>query len=74
MRTLSGFCYTASVTDACTKRVVGWAVSTTMSTEDLPLQAFNHAVRQSNSDLSKSIRDSDRESQYLSLAYAERLP
>ena len=44
VRTWQGFCYTAFVTDVCTKKIVGWAVSATMRTEDLPLQAFNHAV------------------------------
>lgn len=73
VRTWQGFCYTAFVTDACTKKIVGWAVSTTMRTEDLPLQAFNHAVWQCNSDLSELVHHSDRGSQYLSLAYTDRL-
>jgi transposase InsO family protein len=71
--TWQGFCYTAFVTDVCTRRIVGWAVSSTMRTEDLPLQAFNHAVWQSNSDLSELIHHSDRGSQYLSLAFTDRL-
>jgi transposase InsO family protein len=53
VRTWAGFCYTACVTDACTRAIVGWAVAATMRTEDLPLQAFNHAVWQQNSDLSE---------------------
>ena len=73
VRTWQGFCYPAFVTDVCTRKIVGWAVSTTMRTEDLPLQAFNHAVWQSNSDLSELIHHSDRGSQYLSLAYTDRL-
>ncbi|PRC50873.1 IS3 family transposase, partial [Mycobacterium sp. ITM-2017-0098] len=44
VRTWAGFCYTAFVTDVCTRRIVGWAVAASMRTEDLPLQAFNHAV------------------------------
>lgn len=44
-----------------------------MRTEDLPLQAFNHAVWQSNSDLSELVHHSDRGSQYLSLTYTDRL-
>lgn len=44
VRTWQAFCYTAFVADACTQKIVGWAVSATMRTEDLPLQAFNHAV------------------------------
>ena len=73
VRTWQGFCYTAFVTDACTKKIVGWAVSSTMRTQDLPLQAFNHAVWQSDSDLSELVHHSDRGSQYLSLAYTDRL-
>ncbi|PBJ36928.1 IS3 family transposase [Mycobacterium avium] len=73
VRTWQGFCYTAFVTDACTRKIVGWAVSATMRTEDLPLQAFNHAVWQTNSNLSELIHHSDRGSQYLSLAYTDRL-
>ena len=71
--TWQGFCYTAFVTDVCTRKIVGWAVSATMRTEDLPLQAFNHAVWQSNSDLSELVHHSDRGSQYLSLTYTDRL-
>ncbi|WP_255728132.1 IS3 family transposase [Mycobacterium sp. IDR2000157661] len=63
VRTWQGFCYTAFVTDAATKKIAGWAVSATMRTEDLPLQAFDHAVWQSNTDLSKLIHHSDRGSQ-----------
>jgi putative transposase len=73
VRTWQVFCYTAFITDACTKAIKGWAVSATMRTEDLPLQAFNHAVWQTNSDLSELIHHSDRGSQYLSLAYSDRL-
>ncbi|WP_408632889.1 IS3 family transposase [Mycobacterium conspicuum] len=73
VRTWQGFCYTAFVTDVCTRKIVGWAVSATMRTEDLPLQAFNHAVWQSNTDLSELVHHSDRGSQYLSLAYTDRL-
>lgn len=73
VRTWQGFCYTAFISDACTKAIKGWAVSATMRTEDLPLQAFNHAVWQTNSDLSELIHHSDRGSQYLSLAYTDRL-
>src|SRR6516225_5519853 len=73
VRTWQGFCYTAFVTDAATKKIVGRAVSATMRTEDLPLQAFNHAVWQANSTLSELVHHSDRGSQYLSLTYTDRL-
>ncbi|WP_242603478.1 IS3 family transposase, partial [Mycolicibacterium thermoresistibile] len=73
VRTWQGFCYTAFVTDACTKAIKGWAVAASMRTEDLPLEAFNHAVWHSDSDLSELIHHSDRGSQYLSLTYTDRL-
>lgn len=63
VRTWQGFCYAAFVTDVGTRTIVGWAVSATMRTEDLPLQAFNHAVWQSHSDLSELVHHSDRGSQ-----------
>lgn len=73
VRTWQGFCYTAFVTDVCTKKIAGWAVAATVRTEDLPLEDFNHAVWQENTDLSELIHHSDRGSQYLSLAYTDRL-
>lgn len=73
VRTWQGFCYTAFVTDAATKKIVGWAVAASMRTEDLPLQAFNHAAWQANCNLSELVHHSDRGSQYLSLVYTERL-
>jgi putative transposase len=73
VRTWQGFCYTAFVTDACTKAIKSWAVAASMRTGDLPLQAFEHAVWQVDSDLSELIHHSDRGSQYLSLAYTDRL-
>ena len=73
VRNWQGFCYTAFVTDACSRKIVGWAVAATMRTEDLPLQAFDHAVWQTNSDLSQLVHHSDRGSQYLSLVYTDRL-
>ena len=73
VRTWQGFCYTAFVTDVWTRKIVGWAVATTMRTEDLPLQAFEHAVWQANTDLSELVHHSDRGSQYVSLAYTDRL-
>ncbi|MEE6179237.1 DDE-type integrase/transposase/recombinase [Mycobacterium sp. 050134] len=44
VRTWQGFCYAAFVTDVCTRKIVGRAVSATMRTEAIPLRAFNHAV------------------------------
>lgn len=46
VRTWAGFAYTAFVTDVCTRRIIGWHVSASMRTADLPLPAFDHAVWQ----------------------------
>ena len=73
VRTWQGFAYTAFVTDACTRMIKGWHVAASMRTEDLPLQAFNHAVWQQNTDLSGLTHHSDHGSNYLSLAYTDRL-
>lgn len=44
VRTTSGFCYTAFVIDAFSRRIAGWATRATMRTEDLPLEALEHAL------------------------------
>lgn len=40
VRTRKGFVYTAFVTDVYSRRIVGWALSNSMRTEALPLQAL----------------------------------
>ena len=35
VRTTSGFCYTAFVTDVFSRKIVGWSTRSTMRTEDL---------------------------------------
>lgn len=44
VRTRKGFVYTAFVTDVFSRRVVGWALSDSMRTQALPLQALNQAI------------------------------
>ncbi|MGQ7787790.1 DDE-type integrase/transposase/recombinase, partial [Nesterenkonia sp. K-15-9-6] len=44
VRTSCGFCYTAFVTDVFDRKIVGWATRSTMRTEDLPLEALEHAL------------------------------
>lgn len=44
VRTTAGFCYTAFVTDVFSRKVAGWATRSTMRTEDLPLEALEHAL------------------------------
>ncbi|WP_389400575.1 hypothetical protein [Arcanobacterium haemolyticum] len=42
--TRKGFVYTAFVTDVYSRRIVGWALSDSMRTEALPLQALNQLI------------------------------
>ncbi|WP_192816314.1 DDE-type integrase/transposase/recombinase [Corynebacterium jeikeium] len=44
VRTRKGFVYTAFVTDVSSRRILGWALSDSMRTETLPLQALNEAI------------------------------
>ena len=44
VRTRQGFVYAAFVTDVYSRRIVGWALSDSMRTEVLPLQALNQAI------------------------------
>lgn len=44
VRTISGFCYVAFITDVYSRRIVGWAVSGSLRTAGLPLLALEHAL------------------------------
>lgn len=72
VRTRKGFVYTAFVTDAFSRRIVGWALSDSMRTEALPLQALNQAII-SAKETSSLIHHFDHGSQYVSIVYNERL-
>ena len=74
VRTTSGFCYTAFVTDVFSRRIVGWATRSTMRTEDLPLEALEHAlITAKDQALQGLVHHSDRGSQYVSIRYSEKL-
>ncbi len=74
VRTTSGFCYTAFITDVFSRRIVGWATKSTMSTEALPLEALEHALITAKTQAVQNlVHHSDRGSQYVSLRYSERL-
>ncbi len=66
-----GFCYTAFVIDAFSRRIVGWRVSSSLRT-DLALDALEMAIW-SRGDLDGLIHHSDRGVQYLAIRYTERL-
>ena len=75
VRIPTGFCYTAFITDACTRRIVGWAVATSLHTEALPLQALEQALQTAPAEASRDglVHHSDRGSNYVSLAYSDAL-
>lgn len=74
VRTRQGFAYTAFVTDVFSRRIVGWAVSTSLRSV-LALDALEMAIweRQADDRLAGLIHHSDRGVQYLDIRYTERL-
>ena len=73
VRTLSGFVYTAFVTDVFSRKIVGWATRSTMKTEALPLEALEQAIKNAKEDLSGLVHHSDHGSQYTSITYNDKL-
>lgn len=56
------------------RKIVGWSTRATLKTEDLPLEALQHAlVNAKNQDLGGLVHHSDRGSQYVSVRYTENL-
>ena len=77
--TWSGWVYTAFVTDAYARRILGWRCGTTMTTQ-LVLDALEQAVwtrQRAGADgggqLGSVVAHSDRGSQYTAIKYGERL-
>jgi len=71
--TWSGTVYVAFVIDVFARRIVGWRVSTSMTTQFV-LDALEQAIWQRKLPRNKGlIHHSDRGSQYLSIKYTERL-
>ncbi|MEJ4127335.1 DDE-type integrase/transposase/recombinase [Corynebacterium accolens] len=64
--------YTAFVTDVYSRRIVGWALSDSMRTEALPLQALNQAIVSAR-ETTGLIYHSDHGLEYVSVVYNERL-
>jgi transposase InsO family protein len=71
--TWQGWLYVAFVVDVFARRIVGWRVSSSMTT-DFVLDALEQALyaRQPERD-SSLVHHSDRGSQYVSIRYSERL-
>ena len=71
--TRAGFCYTAFVIDAFSRRILGWRVSSSLRT-DLALDALEMAIfSRGDRTLTGLVHHSDRGTQYLSIRYTERL-
>jgi putative transposase len=74
--TWSGFAYAAFVVDAYARRILGWRVAATMATS-MVLDAIAQAIwtRQQEGvlDLKDVVHHTDRESQYTSIRFSERL-
>ncbi len=70
--TVSGFCYTAFIVDAFSRRIVGWRVAATLRAE-LALDALEMAIWARGDDLAGLVHHSDRGVQYLAIRYTERL-
>ena len=71
--TWQGWLYVAFVIDVFARRIVGWRVSTTMTT-DFVLDALEQALYDRQPDPGQAlIHHSDRGSQYVSIRYSERL-
>lgn len=70
--TWAGMVYVAFVIDVFARKIVGWRVSTSMTTSFV-LDALNQAICQRCPTDGGLIHHSDRGSQYLSIRYTERL-
>ena len=73
--TWSGWCYTAFVIDAYARRILGWSVATTM-TSQLVVDAVEQGIwtrQREGKDTAGLIAHHDHGSQYLSLTYGEHL-
>jgi putative transposase len=74
-RTFAGWVYAAFILDVCSRRVVGWQLSTSLRT-DLALDALNMGLwtrAREGHDTSALVHHSDRGVQYLAIRYTERL-
>jgi putative transposase len=69
--TWTGFVYVAFITDAFSRKIVGWRVSNSLRS-DLALDALEQALH-ARPDLDDLVHHSDRGTQYLSIRYTERL-
>lgn len=71
--TTYGFVYTAFVIDVYSRKIVGWAVGSTLTTQDLPLQALEQEITLAKDNLVGLVHHSDHGSQYVSIVYNNKL-
>lgn len=67
-----GFCYTAFVTDAYARRIIGWTVSGSLAAT-LALGALDMAIAARGRRLPGLVHHSDRGTQYTAVRYSARL-
>ena len=72
LTTTAGWVYLAAVIDLFSRRVVGWAVSSSLATE-LVQAALQDAIEKRRPDGSRLLHHSDRGCQYTSEAYQQTL-
>jgi len=71
IKTTSGWVYTAFITDVFARSIPGWKISNRMNT-DMVMAALNQAVANRNNP-KDVIYHSDREVQYLSIRYTDKM-
>ena len=75
IRTFTGWVYAAFVIDVCSRRIVGWQLSTSLRT-DLALDALEMGLwsrHRDGRDVTALIHHSDRGVQYRAIRYTQRL-
>lgn len=68
LKTEQGNCYLNMITDACSRKIVGYAIADNMETESM-IGALRMAVMRKNDPLAPTIHHSDRGLQYCSKEY-----
>jgi transposase InsO family protein len=71
--TWSGFAYVAFVTDVYSRRIVGWNVAATLSSEILPMQELDMAAWNAGGRLDSLIHHADHGSNYTAMVYTDRI-
>jgi putative transposase len=72
VRTWAGMVYVAFVIDAYARRIVGWNAATSMTT-DLVLAPLEQALHDRGHQIDQLTHHSDAGSQYLAIAYGDKL-